>query len=233
MIKIKWQHNLFLILLFVGFHGVYAQTGTLHCDSLIQTKQYLSAYECLQGIDGENKDVDIVLKKTELALTYNIRTIRNHLFAFVDMRKGENFDDLKEALKSENFPFFEFKIDTVLQKLIEKYPDDYRLVKALGDFYYNTYKTMGDHWFIPAKQLLNKFYRNYLNAYEHGVFDAKSLYALAFYNSVFGNYDGADEWYRRSLELDAKDALTVYGYGVNCLLNKKASDGIRPMLVAY
>lgn len=224
---------LYIIFLLFAGQSLHAQMNINTCDSLIKAKQYLSAFQYLQSIDEENNNPDVVLKKTELTLDYNVKTIRNHLFAFVDLRKGENLDDLRERLKSDNFHYYEFKIDSVLQKLIKEYPDDYRLVKALGDLYYNTYLNPGDNWFIPAKQLLEKFYTNYMNAYEHGDYDAESLYAMAFYNSVFGNYDAADEWYRKSLDLDAKNALVVYGYGVNCLLNKKVAEGIRPMLVAY
>ena len=222
-----------IVILFFSSFTFWAQDNTSVCDSLQNEKQYLSAFECYEKADPENSDPDVVLKKTQLALNYNVRTIRNHLFSFVDLREGEGLENLKKILKNDNFTFFEFKPDSVLLKLISIHPADYRLVKALGDFYYNTYRDMGDRWFVPAKQLLEKFYLNYMNAYEHGVFDAESLYALAFYNSVFGDYDAADEWYRKSMELDAKNALTVYGYGVNCLLNKKAADGIRPMLVAY
>ncbi len=222
-----------LIFTLFGLQGVLAQLDNSHCDSLIKKKQYLSAFDYLQKIDVENKNPDIVLKKVDLALNYNVKNIRNHLFAFVDLRDGEELDRLRETLREENFSYFEFKPDTVLLQLTQKLPSNYRLIKALGDFYYNTYKNMGDRWFISARQLLEKYYYYYKSAYEHGVYDAESSYALAFYNSVFGNYAAADEWYLKSLELDTKNALTVYGYGVNCLLNKKSADGIRPMLVAY
>ncbi len=228
------KHSIFiLIFILLGWQGVLAQHKISVCDSLIHEKQYLSAFDYLQRVDAENENPDIVLKKLDLALNYSVKTIRNHLFAFVDLREGEELDELKIRLRDENFPFFEFKPDSVLLQLIQKYPDDYRLVKALGDFYYNTYLNMGDRWFIPAKQLLENFHSYYIDAYEHEVYDSESLYSLAFYNSVFGNYHAADGWYLKSLELDSKNALAVYGYGVNCLLNKKASDGIRPMLVAY
>lgn len=223
----------YIILLLIAGQNLYAQLNISVCDSLIGEKQYLSAFECMQKVDPENENLEIVLKKVDLSLNFSVKTVRNHLFAFVDLRDGEELNKLKETLRDENFPYFGFKIDSVLLHLNEKYPDNYSLVKALGDFYYSTYLKMGDRWFISAKQLLEKFYSYCLGAYEHDVYDAESLYSLAFYNSVFGNYDAADGWYLKSLELDSKNALTVYGYGVNCLLNRKASDGIRPMLVAY
>ncbi len=149
--------TLYTILLLLSGHILFAQSGVESCDSLVAKKQYLSAFDCLHGADSENENVDIVLKKVELALNHNVKTIRNHMFAFVDLREGEELDELKETLKDENFPFFAFKPDSVLLKLIPIHPNDYRLVKALGDFYYNTYKSMGDRWFIPARELLEKF----------------------------------------------------------------------------
>ncbi len=225
--------TLYTILLLLSGHILFAQSGVESCDSLVAKKQYLSAFDCLHGADSENENVDIVLKKVELALNHNVKTIRNHMFAFVDLREGEELDELKETLKDENFPFFAFKPDSVLLKLIPIYPNDYRLVKALGDFYYNTYKSMGDRWFIPARELLEKFNSYYSTAYENDIYDARSLYALAFYNSIFEDYDQAQKWYEKSLRLEPDDALTAYGAGANSLLNKNPEEGIKQMKHAY
>jgi tetratricopeptide (TPR) repeat protein len=176
---------------------------------------------------------DIVLKKVDLALNYNVKTIRNHLFAFVDLRDGENLEELKRTLKNENLALYEFKADSVLLQLTRRFPYNYKLIKALGDFYYDTYTDMGDRWFISAKELLKKFYRYYKTAYDHGVYDAMSLYAVAFYYSVFENYDEAEKWYDRSRELDPFNPLVAYGAGVNQLMSRHPADGIVPMKIAY
>ena len=227
------KQHIFLVILFLFSSLLYAQKDIRRCDSLVSEKQYLSAFECFEKADPENIDPDVVLKKADLTQKYNVKTIRNHLFAFVDPRNGEELEILKKALKNDSFRFFEFKIDTVLQKLIKDYPEDYRLVKALGDFYYNTYRDMGDNWFISAKQLLNRFYDLYLEAYNHGGYDAGSLYAIAFYHSVFEDYGEAAEWYERSLDLKSGDPLTAYSMGVNYLLARKPEKGIAPMKTAY
>jgi len=225
----------FLIIFIAFFSSIvlFAQKDMLQCDSLVTEKQYLSAFVCYEKADPENSDPDVVLKKVELALNYNVKTIRNHLFAFVDLRKGEDLSKLRQVLKNDDFQFFEFKADTVLQRLKKRCPDDYRIVKALGDFYYNTYRDMGDNWFISARQLLDKFYDLYLEAYNNGVSDAGSLYAIAFYHSVFEDYAEAAAWYERSLALQPDDPLTAYGMGVNSLLSKEYAKGVEPMKHAY
>ncbi len=233
-VKLMMRYSTFyIILLLLTGQTLFAQLSISSCDSLIKEKQFLSAFECVQSIDAENENPDIVLKKVDLALNYNIKTIRNHLFAFVDLREGEELEQLRRVLKDESFSFYEFKPDTILLRLIQKYPSDYRLAKSLGDFYYNTYKNMGDHWFVPARELLEKFNGYYGAAYENGVFDAKSLYALAFYSSIFKNYDQAQVWYEKSLKLNPDDALTAYGAGANRLLNKHPEEGIVNMKHAY
>jgi len=226
------QFLLFFILLFLPII-LFAQKGLQKCDSLVTEKQYLSAFECYDKADPENSEPDVVMKKAELALDYNVKSIRNHLFAFVDLRPVEELDTLRKVLKNDSFRFYEFKIDSVLLRLSERYPGNFQLVKTLGDFYYITYREMGDNWFISAKQLLNKFYDLYLKAYENGVYDARSLYGIAFYHSVFENYEEAESWYGRSLALKPDDPLTAYGMGVNCLLNRKPEKGIEPMRTAF
>ncbi|NPA37739.1 MAG: hypothetical protein GXO47_12920 [Chlorobi bacterium] len=226
------RYIVFVFTLFFSF-TLYAQSDSGHCDSLREQGKYLSAFECYQRADPNNENPDIVLKKVELALKYNVKTVRNHLFAFVDLRDDEDLQSLKQVLKNDSFTFFEFKADSVLLQLQRRFPHDYRIVKALGDFYYDTYTEMGDRWFIPAKELLKKFFRYYKAAYEHRVYDAMSLYGIAFYYSVFENYKEAEKWYDRSRELDPFNPLVAYGAGVTQLMSKHPRDGIVPMKIAY
>ena len=230
-LKFSSKHY-FIIFIFYSF-SLTAQKNIQSCDSLQAERQYLSAFECLQNIDPDNSDPETVLKKTNLALEYNVRSIQNHLFEFVDMPDDKDLNDFKNSTNQTGAYFFEFKIDTVLLKLIEKDSSDYRLVKALGDFYYNTFQTIGDNWFLPARTLLEKFNESYHLAWQNGIYDANSLYAMAFYYSVFEDYGNASYWYERSLELEPDDPLVAYGLAVNNLLNKQPEKGIEPMEHAY
>jgi hypothetical protein len=86
------RYIVFVFSLFFSF-TLFAQGDPVRCDSLREQGKYLSAFECLQDMDPDNRVPDIVLKKVDLALNYNVKTIRNHLFAFVDLRDGENLEE--------------------------------------------------------------------------------------------------------------------------------------------
>jgi tetratricopeptide (TPR) repeat protein len=187
----------------------------------------------LQQIDAANKNPDAVMAKFNLAMNYHVHTIRYHLFAFADLREGENVDDLKKSASTLQQPHFEVKIDSVLMSLIRHYPEDGRLYKALGDYYYAVYKSYGDQWFISARQLLEESYLHLLKAYGLNCTDAQSLYVLGYYNSLFESYHEAEMWYLRSLQLNPHAPLVYYNLGVNYLLNKQAEKGIQPMEEAF
>jgi hypothetical protein len=193
-------------------------------DSLMSVGLYLSAYERLETSDSLN--IDQSLQKVELAMDYHLNSQYYRQFSFVNLRPGEVLDELRKDNKYGATPF-EFDIDSTLLRLYRDYPFDYRISMALGDFYNRVYYDFGDSWGERSEVLLEKSNSYYLQAYEHGVYDYYSLYALGYYQSLFENYFEAQNWFLKSLKLNPDVALTNYSLAVTYLFDGLPQKGIR------
>lgn len=209
-----------------------AQVGRAQCeiDSLIERGQYLSAYQCADGI--ENPNVEQALKKIDIALNYYFHSQYHRSFSFVNLRADESLFELRENEPYGKTPFA-FNVDSTLLALHEHYPDDYEVVKKLGDFYNQIYNDFGDAWGERSEVLLDKSNTYYQMAYEQGVYDYKSLYGLGYYQSLFENYFAAQNWFLMSLKERPDDALTNYSLSVTYLFDGLYRSGIQYAAKAY
>ncbi|WP_439184840.1 tetratricopeptide repeat protein [Carboxylicivirga taeanensis] len=200
-------------------------------DSLISKGQYLTAFELL-GDCADTSSVDCLLKKVDLALNYHLNSYFHRSFSFTNLRPGEELKQLRGEKALGVTPVV-FQIDSVLHHLSSQYPDDYRIVKALGDFYNRIYYDFGDRWGEPSEALLEKSNAYYEKAIEHGVFDYYSLYALGYYQSLNQNYFAAQKWFIKSLAIKANEPLTNYSLAVTYLLDGLPQKGIKYAVRAF
>jgi len=201
-------------------------------DSLIAKKQYLSAFEYLEQRDSANAQPDIVLQKVDVALKYYFDSEYHRAFSFINLRKGEKLEELR-AINSHGETPFVFVVDSVLIKLMDDYPNDYRLHKALAEYYNQIYYDFGDRWGQRSEVLLEKSHYYFIRAYEHGVYDYYSLYALGYYQTLFENYFEAQRWYLKSLERKPDEPLTNYNLAVTYLFDGLPKKGIEYSEKAY
>ncbi len=199
-------------------------------DSLISKGQYLSAFERLNNADSLSLDQS--LKKVDLAMNYHLNCQYYRQFSFADLRQGERLDELRKDNVYGATPV-KFHVDTALLALYDSYPNDHRVAKALGDFYNRVYYDFGDSWGERAEALLKKSNSYYMQAYEHGVFDYYSLYALGYFQSVFQNYFEAQNWFLKSLKMNPDVALTNYSLAVTYLFDGLPQKGISFSRRAY
>ena len=74
-----------------------------------------------------------------------------------------------------------YKPDSILNKLIRQYPDNYKLYYALGNFYYEVHLVHPDDtWYKPDSVVVANIRENYLKAYNHGEFDYWSLFGIGY-----------------------------------------------------
>ncbi|MCG8578379.1 MAG: hypothetical protein MI866_00580 [Bacteroidales bacterium] len=199
-------------------------------DSLIQSGQYLAAFECLANSDSLN--VTQSLQKVDLALNYHLNCQYYRHFSFVNLRKGESLEELRKDNVYGATPV-ELHIDSVLLRLYDENPEDYRISKILGDFYNRVYYDFGDSWGERSEALLEKSNSYYLQAFENGIVDYYSLYALGYYQSLFQNYFEAQNWFLKSLSLNPDVALTNYSLAVTYLFDGLPQKGISYSERAY
>lgn len=196
------------LLLIFCFSMVYSQNESVgNVDALLSAGKYESAYKMLDKADPKNQQPDIVIAKTDLLLKYYVKSNMHQLFGLKDLNPTEDITRLRE--QNGSYSMIAFAPDSVLNKLIITNPANYKLRKALGNYYQDVYFNYPDSWFIPDSVIVDKFRDNYLLAYKNGVFDYKSLYGLGYAYLTDEDYKSAILYFQKSIELK-KDAPESY-----------------------
>lgn len=205
------------LLLIFCFSMVYSQNESVgNVDALLSAGKYESAYKMLDKADPKNQQPDIVIAKTDLLLKYYVKSNMHQLFGLKDMKPTEDITRLRE--QNGSYSMIAFAPDSVLNKLIITNPANYKLRKALGNYYQDVYFNYPDSWFIPDSVIVDKFRDNYLLAYKNGVFDYKSLYGLGYAYLTDEDYKSAILYFQKSIELK-KDAPESYFNLASAYLN--------------
>ncbi|MBR8538301.1 hypothetical protein KDU71_22210 [Carboxylicivirga sediminis] len=218
-----------IITSFIGIPSVLKAQSNI--DSLLEQGQYLTAFEQLNEC-SQLSSVDCILKKVDLALNYYLNSYYHRAFSFIDLRPGEDLEQLRNEKAFGATPIA-FQIDSTLLELQEKFPEDSRITKALGDFYNRIYQDFGERWGLSAEQLLEKSNNYYQEAYSNGVYDYYSLYVLGYYQSLFQNYFEAQNWFLRSLKLRPNEPLTNYSLAVTYLFDGLPQKGVEHATRAF
>ena len=205
------------LLLIYCFSMVYSQNESVgNVDALLSAGKYESAYKMLDKADPKNQQPDIVIAKTDLLLKYYVKSNMHQLFGLKDLNPTEDITRLRE--QNGSYSMIAFAPDSVLNKLIITNPANYKLRKALGNYYQDVYFNYPDSWFIPDSVIVDKFRDNYLLAYKNGVFDYKSLYGLGYAYLTDEDYKSAILYFQKSIELK-KDAPESYFNLASAYLN--------------
>lgn len=197
----------FLILAFVLYALVsFAQNDTLVlAQHLIQTKKYESAMNLLNAADPTNDRPDYVITKTDLVLNYFVASIMHQIFALKDLKPNEDVNDYRGEQGS--YSMFFFAPDSLLNRLKAKYPDNYKIHKTLGDFYRQV-DIKYDNWLSDS--VLDYMFDNYKSAYDHGIFDANSLFCMGYYLILNESYGNCIPYFEKALDLNPQHGDSYY-----------------------
>ncbi len=207
----------------------WSQDWKFRSDSLVNSQQYLSAYELLDSINAE--DVEVIISKVNLALDYYYSSQYHRQFGFINLREGEDLEKLRQN-NVENDCRFDLPIDSLLIQLQKEVPKDYRITYLLGKYYYTVFLLFGERWGSPSEWLLDQSNQLCLDAYVNGVYDYYSLYILGYYNTLMENYHEARHWFNKSLQLK-NEPLTNYNLAVCCLFDGMFYEGVNPAKESY
>ena len=166
---------------------------------LIEQKQYFTAFEILYLADSLHENPDLVLKKTEITLNFSTVSLLHRGFGFVNLEEGEILSDFMG--QSEDKQIFPFRANEVLERLIAQNPTDYRLHKALGDFYYDCHLKYNNSWVKNTKELFGLINQYYGAANAHGQGDFLSYYVLGYIQTFEENYEAALPLFKKSIAL--------------------------------
>lgn len=201
-------------------------------NQLIASQRYASAYEVLQGSDPNDQSPEIAIARINLLLNFYIRTDKFHAFGLKDIAPNQNLQEFRE----NNVPvkMLTYKPDSILNKLIRQYPDNYKLYYALGNFYYEVHLVHPDDtWYKPDSVVVANIRENYLKAYNHGEFDYWSLFGIGYTYLLDEHYNKAIQFLEHSVKLNPDYSLTYYNLAYAYFSKEHTQKALSLALKAY
>ena len=164
-------------LLVLTLHAQNESSVLEKANKFIKEKKYETAFKTLQDFDSKNENPNIVLLKEDIALNYFVTSIMHEMFAFKDLKENEDIMDFRG--KTGSFGMYSFSIDSTLNTLIKIYPNNYRLYKGLGDFYYQVQQKYSGGWLKDDKTIMDIIIKNYQVAIDHNIADDNVYFVTA------------------------------------------------------
>ena len=191
--------------------NAYSQSGgetIKKANELIADKKYESAFKLLDKFDPDNTKPEIALLKEDIVLNYFVTSMMHQMFALKDLEKDEDIMDYRG--KNGSFGMQKFEVDKILDNLIKKYPDDCKLYKGLGDYYYEVSLKYGDEWLKKGKELFKLIEANDLKAIDNNCADYNTYYVMGYINISQKKYREGIPYFLKSIELNKNDGNTYY-----------------------
>lgn len=200
--------SLFFLLITVSFFGQTESEIIKEANDLIANKKYESAFNLLSKFDPKNDNPNIVLLKEDILLNYFVTSIMHQLFALKDLETNEDIMDYRGGEGSYNMRMF--PVDSVLNRLIKIYPDNCKLYKGLGDFYYDAYLRYGGKWLKDDEQLFTLMQNNFKKTISGNCADYMSHYVLGYTNVIHKKYKESIPYFLSSIEMNSNYATSYY-----------------------
>jgi len=209
---------------------VLGQTPTEQANELINQKKYESAFGLLEEADPKNDDPEMAIAKTYLLLNYFVTSIMHNLFALTDLKEDQDIMDVRGTEGS--FSMFMFEADSILHRLITKFPKNYALRKALGRYYHEVHLKYGTNSTLPEEEIMDGFLENYLVAFENGVYDEWSSYGIGYAYVSKGEYQKSIPFFEKAIELKSDYPTSHYNLAIAYLYSDRREEAISSALEA-
>jgi tetratricopeptide (TPR) repeat protein len=214
---------LFLQIL-VLFSLSLASDTTKKADSLIALHKYSSAFELLNQADKMDIDREIVFKKMDVALNYFVMSLNHAMFSFLDI--GPKEDIMSYRGKQGSSEMFVFPIDSILLRLLIKYPDDGKIYKRLGDFYQDVLNRYGGRWIVSDDSLNTNIISYYNQAEKKNSLDYKGFDNLGVAYFQRENLEEAEKCFRASIKMNSQNPDSPYNLAYLYSIKRKYKEAI-------
>jgi tetratricopeptide (TPR) repeat protein len=189
----------------------FAQTETetiKKANDLITEKKYESAFKLLDNFDPRNSKPDVVLLKEDIVLNYFVTSMMHQMFALKDLEKNEDIMDYRG--KQGSFGMQMFQVDSILENLIKIYPNNCKLYKGLGEFYFEVHLKYGGRWLKDDNEVFKLMQTHFQKAIDGNCADFRSHYVLGYINITQEKYKESIPYFLKSIELNKDYASSHY-----------------------
>lgn len=201
---------LLLSLLMITFN-LHSQTEAdilKKANEYIKNKKYLTAFKTLENYDAKNDKPEIVLLKEKIVLNYFVSSVMHTLFAIKDLLPNEDIMQLRG--QQGKYEMFSFPVDSILSRLILKYPNNCPLIKGLADYYYEVHMKYPDGWFKSTEEIFNLMEKNYQLVISKKCADYQSFFVLGYISINMQKYKEGIPYFKKSIEINPKYASSYY-----------------------
>lgn len=192
---------------------------------LIVEKKYESAFKLLVQADSTYDNPDYVLLEEHIVMNYYVWSIMHRMFALMDIGRDEDILDYRgkegEMSISANLPF-----DSLLTRLIVKYPEKCELYKGLADYYYWAYDTYGGDWLIAEEELLRLIEDNYQAVIERHCADFDTYFRLGVVYVGSNNAEKSIALFKSAVQMDDQSAAAYYNLAYAYYMMGKNAEAI-------
>jgi len=217
---------IFSIFCFVAVAGAEDTKQLLgKVDRLIKEKKFNAAFSILEKADRDCNDPEITLKKVDIALDFFVMSFHYQMFAFKDLETNENIEDVRG--KEGKYQMYLLNVEEVLGKLMKRYPDNWKLRRMLGEYYFEVFSKYGDNWDKPKDEIMKLGKKHLLDARKHNVADSKSLFKLGTFYLEEKQYDEAISYLSESVKLNKTYPTSNYNLAYAYLYKDKRKEAIK------
>ena len=194
-------------------------------NDLIANKKYESAFKLLDNFDPKNDKPDIVLLKEDIVLKYFVSSIMHQMFSFKDIGKNEEIMDYRG--KEGSSSMYMFQVDSILKRLIKNNPNNCKLYKGLGEYYYEVHLKYGGRWLKDDNELFKYMLTDFQKAIDGNCADYLSYYVLGYINLMQEKYNASIPYFLKSIDLKNDDASSHYNLAIAYLYINDRENGLK------
>lgn len=187
------------------------------------TKQYEAAYQVLDKADPKDQQPAVFLQKEKILLDYYLITLSFQGFGLKNLGPKETVAQLRGQTEGQ-YSMHLVDIPKQLAQLQKRFPQDYRLRKGLGDYYYRAMLCHCGEQDKTETQLLKLVLDNYDQAHAHQVGDFMSYYAVGYAHLVQGESEPSVAPFEKSIALNPDYPTSHYNLAYALLQLKKPAE---------
>ncbi|MCX7027850.1 MAG: hypothetical protein NT061_10320 [Spirochaetes bacterium] len=170
--------------------------------ALTDSGKWLTAWKLLAGYDAANTNPWILAEKIRIANEGFAQSVMHLVFGFVDLKEGENLENLRQE-QGEGVETFDFKpadLAAAIETSGAALPPVLSL--SLGDYYYEVWTRYKGQWMEEDAVVLGKGAEQYERALAYETFTSDSLGKQSEILVALQRFDGAETVVRKGLALD-------------------------------
>jgi tetratricopeptide (TPR) repeat protein len=175
-------------------------TALRQARQLVLERRYEAAWQLLTLTDPTNAVPAVVLEKTDVALNYYANTEHLRRFAFRNLKLLDIGLDSIRQLGTDSLRYA-FPVRKVLERLQTRFPDNYKLARALGDYYFTVQQCDCAEAELGEDEVFRRTIRQYQEAHAHGQGDYLSYFALGYAYQRLGRFPESLPPFERALQL--------------------------------